>query len=58
LTKKTNVFLDRGNYFRWNITPFTDGFIVTQSKQIIALYEPEQWTSVSINNLVNRYVTR
>jgi len=58
LTKKNNVLLDRGNYFRWNITPFTDGLIVTESKKIISLYEPEQWTSVSINNLLNKYVTK
>lgn len=55
IIKKNNVFLDKGNYFNWNITPLTDGFIVTENKEIIKIHELQFWTSKTVNDLLNKY---
>ena len=45
LVKEENVLLDRGNYFRWNITPLSDGFLVTEKGKVIKIFEIDRWNS-------------
>jgi len=55
IIKLENVLLDKGNYFKWNITPLTDGFIVTKNNKISKFHELELWNSKTVDKFLVKY---
>ena len=53
LAKKPSVLLDRGRYFKWNITPSSDAaIIITENGKISRIFELSHWTSRQIEKII------
>lgn len=52
ITKKSNVYLDKGEYYDWNITPLTDGLIITENNRIQKIHNLEYWNKKTILDFV------
>ncbi len=54
LIKKRNIYLDKGNYYEWNITPLTDGLIVTEKSKIQKIHKLEYWAAKDVKKILSK----
>lgn len=50
--KKQNVLRDKGKYYKLNITPLTDGLIVTEKGEVQNIIEIHYWNIEKLNKFL------
>lgn len=52
LAKKENVLLDRGKYYKRNITPLTDGLIIVENEKVQNIVEIHYWRKSELSKFL------
>lgn len=55
IMKEENVWIDRGAYYKLNITPITDGIIISKNRKVSAIFKIDAIEKELVDEVLEKY---